>query len=278
MKKIVSLGLAFVMCLSLCACGKSKSATECENLINAIGEVSVDSKEAIETAEKAYEALTEKEKESIAESVIILRNAQEAYRRAYVFALSKDAYQNIKNAYDILTEFAVDEYEIWRISIFESNKVREQGVSFLSSYLRNISEEDLRKGLIMDATKRRDAGGTGMTDELVNNPDMYLNRSKNEYLWSICPYSVKYAYEIAGKRGEADGFIKCAKGQMKELSEKYSDYEHYPNLKGFFATVNSYLDTCFNQACSFEQFGDLIKEYEKEASDYIADLDYIFEN
>ena len=52
MKKGISLVLVLVLCLSLCAWGKSKSATECEKLINAIGEVSVNCKEARETAEK----------------------------------------------------------------------------------------------------------------------------------------------------------------------------------------------------------------------------------
>lgn len=272
MKKIIALLLAMTMCLSLCGCGKSKAATECENLINAIGEVSIESKDAIEAAGKAYAALTSDEKDSISASATILSDA----RSAYIFELSKGAYHNIKSAYDILTGFAVDYYEVSRAGIFESDRVREEGVKFLATFLRNISEEDLRKGLIQDATKRRDAGGKGMTDELVNNPDIYLSRSKNEYLWSICPFSVIAAYEINGKKDEAEALLNEAKVQMKELSEKYSDYEHYPNLKGLFSTINSYLDTCFYQVHSFEQFGELYKEYEKEASDYIADLDFIF--
>lgn len=93
MKKGMSLVLALVMCLSLCACGKSKAAKECENLINVIGEISIDSKGAIEAAEKAYAALTSDEKDSISESAVAL----EVARSAYIFELSKAAYQNINN-------------------------------------------------------------------------------------------------------------------------------------------------------------------------------------
>lgn len=192
------------------------------------------------------------------------------------FEASKEAYNNIKSAYDIVTDFAVDYYEVWRAGIYEPQKIRDQGVTYLGSYLRNIDTEYLRKGLSRDAKKRMDNGGTILTDEHVNNPDLYLQMSTDKTLWSICPYAVIYAYDEAGKKSEAEELLNVAKQQMKEISEKYSDYEHYPNLKGFFSTTSSYLDACFNQAHSFEQFAELNKEYEKEASDYIADLDFIF--
>ena len=32
---------------------------------------------------------------------------------------------------------------------------------------------------------------------------------------------------------------------MKELSEEYSDYEHYPNLKGYYTTTSSFFDFFF---------------------------------
>lgn len=65
MKKAISLILAFVLCLSLCACGKSDAVKNVETLIKAIGEVSTESGEAITAAEAAYNALTDKEKEQV---------------------------------------------------------------------------------------------------------------------------------------------------------------------------------------------------------------------
>ena len=109
MKKAVSILLVLAMVFSLCACGKSKAATECENMIAALGEVDVDSGAAIETAEKAYAALTKDEQNSISESAAVLADA----RSAYVFEVSKAAYQNIKSAYDIIHKFGSDLYEAW---------------------------------------------------------------------------------------------------------------------------------------------------------------------
>lgn len=61
MKKIIALMLCAVMLLSLCACGKSKEAQNVDDLILAIGEVSIDSAEKIAVAEEAYNALSDKD-------------------------------------------------------------------------------------------------------------------------------------------------------------------------------------------------------------------------
>lgn len=66
MKKALFLILALTICLTLAACGKSEAATAAEELIAAIGEVTYQSGEAIQKAEDAVAALTEKEKESVA--------------------------------------------------------------------------------------------------------------------------------------------------------------------------------------------------------------------
>lgn len=57
------LGLALLF--SLAACGKSEYVKNAEALIAAIGEVSVESEEAIEAAEKAYDALTDEDKAKV---------------------------------------------------------------------------------------------------------------------------------------------------------------------------------------------------------------------
>ena len=57
MKRIVVLICSLCMCLSLCACGKSKAIKEAEAAIASIGEVSLDSSGAISQAKKLYELL-----------------------------------------------------------------------------------------------------------------------------------------------------------------------------------------------------------------------------
>ena len=72
MKKAISLLLALVMCLSLCACSKSEAATAFEDLVAKIETVTLDSEGAIVAAENAYRALSDEEKSSVADSNDIL--------------------------------------------------------------------------------------------------------------------------------------------------------------------------------------------------------------
>jgi len=71
MKKIIATILALVMCLSLAAC-KSKEAKTVEELIDAIGEVTLESESAIVSAENAYNALTAEDKAEIENHEILI--------------------------------------------------------------------------------------------------------------------------------------------------------------------------------------------------------------
>lgn len=64
MKKIAVLLLSALLVLSLCSC-KSKEAQAVDDLILAIGEVSLESEEAIEKARVAYEELTKEDKSNV---------------------------------------------------------------------------------------------------------------------------------------------------------------------------------------------------------------------
>lgn len=66
MKKTILLTILMVsMCFMLLGCGKSEAVKKVEELIDGIGEVTVDSEESIKEAEEAYNALTDKEKEKV---------------------------------------------------------------------------------------------------------------------------------------------------------------------------------------------------------------------
>lgn len=78
MKKLVAIILVLAMCLSLCACGKSKNAVAAEKGIEAIGTVSLESGAAIAEAEALYAALTEEEKEEV-ENYAVLESARNEY-------------------------------------------------------------------------------------------------------------------------------------------------------------------------------------------------------
>lgn len=280
MKKLMAIILTFAMCLSLYACGKSKEATECESLINAIGDVSIDSGEAIETAEKAYNALSSDDKESIPESAVVLNDA----RKAYTFELSKKAYQNICSAYEIIHEFGSDLYEAWYLVSYQSkNLMNTNTVKAIASEVQYLDEEEIQKGLAYVLAKNKYKEDWYALSE--EEQDRYIELARNyegddffnqTNCLFITTWSVIRAYEVNGQTEEAQEYLKSAQTYMRELSEKYSDYEHYPNLKGFFTMAGSYLDVCCDSELSFTQFKDVKNQYEKEARDYTNDLDFIF--
>lgn len=77
MKKAISLILAFVLCLSLCACGAVSKTTK---MIDAIGNVTLQSIAAIEEAETAYASL-DTDQQAKVENYTLLLAARETYDR-----------------------------------------------------------------------------------------------------------------------------------------------------------------------------------------------------
>ena len=105
----------------------------------------------------------------------------------------------------------------------------------------------------------------------------YVKPALEDNFFSFCVSVVSNTYIANGKADEVQTALDAAKAQMKELSEKHSDYEHYPNLKGYYTTTSSFFDYCQNPAGSFEQSKETINDYKNKARDYKSDLDYIFE-
>ena len=99
MKKVFILLLAFVMCLSLFACGKSSAVTAAEEAISKIGEVTLDSKEAIDAAKAAYDALEDDDKEKVENAYVL-----DAAVKGFDALLSRC----IPNTYIELPEFAIN--------------------------------------------------------------------------------------------------------------------------------------------------------------------------
>ena len=97
-------------------------------------------------------------------------------------------------------------------------------------------------------------------------------------MFSWCVSVVVNAYIANGEVKKAQGYLTEAKEQMKELSDKYSDYEHYPALKGYFTTTSSFFEFCQDPTGSFNQLKTTMEDYETTARNYRADLDYIFED
>lgn len=280
MKRIIAMLLAVVMCLTLCACGKSKAATECENLINAIGDVSIDSKDAIEAAEKAYAALTSDEKDSISASAVILHDA----RTAYIFELSKFAYQNVNSSYEHTQALGSDLQNALYVAIYRNSAVKNNNIlENLSAECLYLSEDEIKTGLAYALAKYKysenwDDLSSEEKETYFEIAEKYTfdDESIGENTLYITCWTIIHAHELNGNFDVAKNGLDTAKVQMQELSEKYSDYEHFPNLKGFYTTASSYLDAIGSFSMSFNAYKELRQQYEKEARDYINDLDFIF--
>lgn len=81
MKKTVSLLLALVMCLTLCACGKSEEVIAVEEKITSIGEVTIERANIIQEVNQAYDALRDEDKKKV-ENFDVLQNAMAALHDA----------------------------------------------------------------------------------------------------------------------------------------------------------------------------------------------------
>lgn len=79
MKKVSVMMIVLLFVVTLCSC-KSKEAQAVDDLILAIGEVSLESEESIIEAETAYQALTEKDQEKV-ENYAVLNDARKEYDR-----------------------------------------------------------------------------------------------------------------------------------------------------------------------------------------------------
>lgn len=91
MKKALSLLLVLVISLSLCACGK---VNDTEKLIAEIGQVSIDSGDAIAAAQEAYDALNEKQQAKV-ENIETLVEAH----KQYDIALKEKGYSDAEAAF-----------------------------------------------------------------------------------------------------------------------------------------------------------------------------------
>ena len=196
------------------------------------------------------------------------------------FEASKAAYENIDIAYEITEQFGSDLYEAWRLGIYDKDEILDDGAKHLASNL-SLSADEIRTGAAYTIAKALGENWEEMSDDdkkaYAKEADDYFAIMEDN-LFTFCVMCVSGAYAANGKVEQAQTALDAAKSQMKELSQEYSDYEHYPNLKGYYTTTSSFFDFCNNPTGSFEQVKDTINDYKNNARDYISDLDYIFED
>ncbi len=248
MKKITAFLLAVALCFSLCACGKTMCSVEgCKNK-------AVDD----ETYGEPYCAQHLKVKKA--------------------FDASGAVYENINSAYELIEEYASDIYDAWLAGIYDDDEILEDGIDYLAGEL-SLTKSELEEGLIYAIAS---ATNSDVSDITASQRNDFIQDSNiifqvfEDSLFSFCVSVVNGAYEANGETERVQRLLDEAKTQMREMSEKYSDYEHYPALKGYYTTSSSFFDFCQNPTGSFDQMKTTVENYKSTARDYRSDLDYIF--
>ncbi len=196
------------------------------------------------------------------------------------YEMSKEAYENINTAYEITSDFGSDIYEAWRLGIYDDEEILDEGCAYLAKEL-HLSEAEVTEGAAYSLASIIGNEWEECTDEEKRTYREMVDSSfelMEDNLFTWCVHIVSNVYVTNGKVAEAQECLETAKGYMRDLSENYSDYEHYPALKGYYTTTSSFFEFCQNPTGSFEQLKTTIENYKTTARDYNADLDYIFED
>ena len=252
MKKLSAFLIMLLSCLALVGCGKTTcSIEECKN-------------DAVE--DELYGELYCMEH---------LEN-----RKAY--DISKEAYENISKAYTIVEQYGDDLYDGWYVGIFNTDELYEKGSRYLASEL-SLSEEEVTEGVAFAFVE---AFGWNWDEVDQETKEGYMSLDSGTYFLAVslladiktfCVECVNGAYEVTGKTEEALLALEEAKAIMKQISEKYEDYEHYPALKAYYTETSSFLDFCSNPTGSFDQLRETLNKYKNNIRDLSSDLAYIFE-
>lgn len=256
MKRIVALILAVVMCLSLCACGKTEAVKAAEEAIAAIGDVTVDSGDKIAHAEKLYGILTEAEKAEVANR-LVLAEAQEAFeesRGKIVYQNAKEAYEKLKKVSELCISGMDAIYGAWYFGIYDADDA-----SYMFDY--QLSKET--PGFTSDEIEAaRNAIGISETT------------AKSDWKYSL--WIIEEAIAARGDYETINANMDEAEKVLQALTEEYDDYTYYPKLKEYYAAIKSYVEFFVSPSGSFNQLADTVSDYENEIRTLESDISFLF--
>lgn len=184
------------------------------------------------------------------------------------FDKSKIAFQKTTEAYLLVNDFSSKIYEAWYVGVNLKNNYDED--RDLSSFAGRLGLElsDMKDAI---ASLLHKEGG-------YRNGDWELLIGRYGSFSSACVFLVAEVYEMNGESEKISNLLIEAKDEMKELSDKYSDYENYSSLKTYFTNTVAFFDFCKNPEGSFEQVVETMNNYRNTARACFFDLNYIFED
>lgn len=195
-------------------------------------------------------------------------NSQMAFRAGSV------AFDDLNQAYEAIDTFGSDLYEAWFMDINEEEEITGEtrySYDYEKGYVYFCDQLSIEKQFI-DAAVNEMAGDLYST---AGENYEFLMRSTSS-IFSTCVNIVSTAYDVSGKNEMVADLLVDAKDQMKQMSAEYSDYEHYPNLKGYFTLCLAYFDFCKYPEGSFDQVVQTLNNYRNDAREYFFDLNYVF--
>ena len=172
MKKLLFLILSLLLLASLCSCGKSQAVIEVETMINTIDVVTLDSGDALETAEAAYASLKEKEQVKVEnyqalvdaranyDQLVLEENQRLEKERNEAIEQYNSAVDDYNNAVDAYNEQA-QEFNTLADTVNSTNSdfktyldsIKESGIYDAKAYdgstIQNLQEEVANAGLII---------------------------------------------------------------------------------------------------------------------------------
>lgn len=243
MKKLLALLLVLALCLSLCSCGKSEAVKAAEDAIAAIGSVTLNSKDAIEKAEKLYGVLTESEKEQVSNRLALIeaREKLESLQKSGASQAASTAYNLLNKTADLCISGMDDIYAAWYFGIYKA-----------SDYSTSVFY------------KRFAENTPNLTQKQLENAANALGLSiysvKGD--WQNCLYVAEMAIESKGDYSTIKNNLATVENRLKELTSKYGDNTYCYKLKEYYSAVSSYADFFMNPSGSFKQLSTTIDNYE----------------
>lgn len=191
------------------------------------------------------------------------------------YSVSKEAYDKLTEAYAAIDTYGSDIYNAWMSGIYDDDEL---SLSHLASKT-SLSVPELQDGLAyMILGDEYETATEEKKDEYRNESTFSTVLLIYEQDFAACTDLVNAAYKASGKEDEIKSILNDSKALLKSLSTDYADYEHYPNLKNLYTSVNAFFEYCSSPEGSFEQSKTTINDYRNEARKYINDLEFIFED
>lgn len=204
------------------------------------------------------------------------------------YELSKSAFSEIQEAYDIIKDIPLDILIAWGFADLYEDDIKdgEHGFDNLCSVV-SLSRDEMLDGLAGIANTINDYGIDDIEyfkEEVREFYDLYFysrvseDGIVNKYGASAaCIYVVSEAYQQNGDLPAAEALLNSAQDSILELSEKCPSYEHYSNLKEYFTAVNAYYNFCSNPGGSYNSASDKIDDYADTIEECYNKLYYFFD-